>query len=83
MSEKYRIGKVFYTIEDIKGIAFRHGQDGIKYYPPSSWGSYGMQWANADYQEQYIKGRKKYFEETGAYPSGGCASWDKDSKCCG
>jgi hypothetical protein len=34
----YRFGAMAYTLDEIRDIARRHGEDGIMYYPPQCWG---------------------------------------------
>lgn len=33
----WRFGARLFTLAEIEDIAFRHGQDGIMFYPPSEW----------------------------------------------
>lgn len=60
----YRFASRSYSVEEIKEIAFKHGQDGMRYYPPSCWGrlvgSKDLPYHPADkvYEEAYLAGQQ-------------------------
>ena len=41
--KRYRFGGVSYTLAEIEECDYRHGVDGICYYPPPKWGPRGVQ----------------------------------------
>ena len=78
-------------IERIQQTGFKHGQDGIRFYPPSCWNDQptdtqerrestptsGYHEANIIYEQAYIQGREEYKRQTGRYPSTGETKFDK------
>ena len=60
----------------LEETAFRHGTDGIKFYPPSEWDAQlGTGWTPR-YQLAYQSGRQYVRDMTGNYPPTGYSKND-------
>lgn len=58
------------TKEEAYARGWRHGEDGIAFFPA------GTQHHN-HYRNGYVAGRENYREEVGRYPRTGNTTWDK------
>ncbi len=82
MNTLYQFGAVSFTILAIKETAYRHGADGICFYPPSCWytedGSRGhLTPVDETYRLEYERGKAD--RAAGRYAPPCCAEYKEQS----